>query len=663
MDEPFSHPADDPFFLDTSLLDCPLADLRPLRIELVSSTPEAPLWDYLVRRYHYLGHRLMVGRSLKYLVYHRRRPIAAVGWRAAALKLEARDRFIGWSALQRKDHLGEVANNNRFLILDWVRIPHLASHILGRMARRVVQDWWRVYGLRLFVLETFVDPRRHRGTMYAAAGWQHVGRSKGYTKKGKEFIHHGHPKEVWLYVVDHGFRERLGYRQQPPSQRLARSVAREGELSMMMQKVPWNPALLPPMTIDEADMRALAQQLVQFHGEFSPFYGRREHHRFGLAYLQGLLSDLERKTAEGISLLLLSRSVVRRMQCFLSIYRWDHVGMLHAYQEALAKLIYAPGDEGMVNVDSSEFRKKGKESVGVARQYCGNLGKVDNCQCGVFVGYASPRGYGLVDCRLYLPDIWLGEEYGERRRKCQIPAETQFRTKLQIALDLLEGLKKRNMFPARWIGCDCSFGSDVKFLDEVGRQFWYFASVRSTTLVWLSPPRMRVPPYKGRGRKALKPRLLSRPAVTVAEVAKDTTLRWQLMNLAEGTKGPIMAEVARIRVIPSRAGMPGKECWLYIRKYPDGELKYALSNAPRSISIRKLNRASTLRWPIEQCFQEGKEQLGMDHYEHRSWPGWHRHMLFIFLAQLFLQRLREQLKKKAWRQAKPGEGGWDAVAL
>ena len=200
---------------------------------------------------------------------------------------------------------------------------------------------------------------------------------------------------------------------------------------MMMGKVAWNPALMPCMDIDGTDMEKLARQLVEFHTEFSSFYGRREQHRLGLAYLQGLLSDLERKTAEGISLLLLNHSTVRRLQSFMTNYHWDHVGMLHAYQEALARLIYASGDEGMVNVDSSEFTKKGKESVGVSRQYCGNMGKVENCQCGVFVGYASERGYGLVDCRLYLPEIWLTEEYADRRHKCQIPAQIDFRTKLE----------------------------------------------------------------------------------------------------------------------------------------------------------------------------------------------------------------------------------------
>jgi SRSO17 transposase len=634
--------------IDTSALECSLRHVRPLRIELVSGRTEEALWNELVRCFHYLGHRQMVGRSLKYLVYAGERAIAAVGWRAAALKVECRDNFIGWSDRQRKDHLGEVVNNNRFLIMPWIRIPMLASHVLSRMARRVVRDWYRRHGARLFLLESFVDPRRFQGTCYAAAGWVHVGRSKGYTKKGIGWVHHGQPKEVWVYAVDRGFRKRLGFvSRSPTSQWSARTVQREGELAMMMRKVTWNPALMPPMDIGNADMEKLAQQLVAFHAEFSPFYGRREQHRLGLAYLQGLLSSLERKTAEGISLLLLNQSSVRLLQDFITNYRWDHPGMLRAYQQALARLIYAPEDEGMINVDSSENVKKGKESVGVSRQYCGNIGKVENCQCGVYVGYASERGYGLVDCRLYLPQIWFSAEYGPRRLKCQIPPEIGFRTKLEIARELIEGLRQRGLFQARWIGCDCTFGSDGEFLDEVGRHAWYFASVKSNTLVWLQQPTMRIPRYKGKGRRATKPQLVSAGARTVAEIAKGGEVSWRWMRLAEGAKGPIMAEVTCIRVIPSREGLPGPECWLFIRKYPDGQIKYAFSNAAKDISFENLARASTLRWPIEQCFQEGKEQLGMDHYEHRSWPGWHRHMLFVFLAQLFLQRLREQFKKKA----------------
>lgn len=635
--------------IDTSPLHCRLLEMRPLRIELVSGRGDERLWDELVREYHYLGHRQMVGCRLKYLVFHQDRPIAALGWRAAALKGEARDCFIGWSAAQRKEYLKRVANNNRFLIMPWVHVSCLASHLLSRTVRKLVRDWHAVYGQSLFLLETFVDGSRYRGTSYKAANWVHVGQSKGYTKKGESFVWHGEKKEVWLYVVDSEFRRKLGFTQRSPSRWSPRVIQREGELAMMLRQVDWNPELMPPMDISSRDLEKVAEELVEFHTEFSHYYRRPEQHRLGLAYLRGLMSSLERKTAEGIALLLLDPVSVRRLQDFITNYSWDHQGMLGAYQEALARLIVGPGDEGMLNVDSSEIAKKGRESVGVARQYCGNLGKVENCQSGVFVGYASERGYGLLDCQLFLPQQWLTEEYAERRQKCQIPQGLEFRTKLQIAQELIQGVTERGSFRPRWLGCDCTFGSSWAFLDEMGRDYWYFANVKSDTLVWTDQPRMRVPRYRGRGKRPTKPRVVSGAPVMVAAIAKDPDVAWRWEKMAEGAKGPIIAEVVRLRVIPSRDGVPGAECWLFIRKYPDGELKYALSNAPKSISFRKLKRAATLRWPIEQCFQEGKEQLGMDHYEHRSWPGWHRHMLFVFLAQLFLLRLRDRFKKKPQR--------------
>jgi SRSO17 transposase len=640
--------------LDTSPLHCRLREMRPLRFELVSGRGDERLWDELVRRYHYLGYRQMVGCRLKYLVFHQDRPIAALGWRAAALKVEVRDRFICWSPVQRTQYLKLIANNNRFLILPWVHVPHLASHLLSRTMRLLVQDWHAVYGQKLFLLETFVDGRRFMGTSYKAANWVHVGQTKGYTKKGAGFVWHGERKEVWLYVVDREFRRKLGFVQRSPSQWSPRVLQREGELAMMIRQVEWNPELMPSMDISSRDLEKVAEELVEFHTEFSRYYRRREQHRLGLAYLRGLMSSLERKTAEGIALLLLNPVSVRRLQDFITNYSWDHQGMLGAYQEALVRLIVDPGDEGMLNVDSSETVKKGKESVGVARQYCGNLGKVENCQSGVFVGYASERGYGLLDCQLFLPQQWLTEEYAERREKCQIPQGLEFRTKLQIAQELIQGVRERGLFRPRWVGCDCTFGSSWAFLDEVGRDYWYFANVKSNTLAWTDQPRMRVPRYRGRGKRPTKPRVVSGAPVTVAKVASDPDLDWRYVKLAEGAKGPIMADVACLRVIPSRDGMPGAECWLFIRRYPDGELRYALSNAPKSISFRKLKRAATLRWPIEQCFQEGKEQLGMDHYEHRSWPGWQRHMLFVFLAQLFLLRLRDRFKKKPNADPSPG---------
>ena len=570
--------------IDTSPLERPLSEMRPLRIEMVCGRGDERLWDELVRRYHYLGYRKMVGCRLKYLVFHHERPIAALGWRAAALKVRVRDRFIGWSPVQRAQYLKRIANNNRFLILPWVHVPHLASHLLSRMRRQLPRDWYEAYGQRLFLLETFVDGRRFQGTSYKAANWVHVGQSKGYTKKGVGFIWHGEPKEVWLYVVDAGFRRKLGFIYREPSQWSPRLLQREGELAMMLRQTDWDPALMPPMNIDAGDLEKVAEELVSFHQEFSRYYGRREQHRLGLAYLRGLLSTLEHKTAEGMALLLMDASSVRQLQDFITNYRSDHQGMLGAYREELARLIAGSEHEGMLNVDSSEFAKKGSESVGVARQYCGNLGKVENCQSGVFVGYASEGGYGLLDCQLFLPKHWFSEEYAQRRAKCHIPQGVVFQSKVQIARQLIQGVTQRGLFHPRWVGCDCTFGSSWAFLDEVGRDYWYFANVKSDTLVWTDQPRMRVPRYRGRGKRPTKPRVVSGKPVTVAEVAGNPEVVWRWRKLAEGAKGPITAEVARLRVIPCRAGLPGKECWLFIRKYPGGELKYALSNAPKSLS-------------------------------------------------------------------------------
>jgi SRSO17 transposase len=633
--------------IDTTPMDCSLHAILPLRVEMVSGSDKETLWNALMNQFHYLGYRKMVGCSIKYLVYHERRPIAAFGWRAAALKLDARDSYIGWSAEQRRLYLSRIANNNRFLILPWVRIPYLASHLLSIMTRRVKDDWYAIHGQKLFLFETFVDRERFSGTCYRAANWIVVGRTKGFTKKGKGFAWHGKPKEILLYVVDRDFRKNMGFiKRNASSPWSLRLLQREEKLVMMTRQAGWNPAVMPSMDLTTEDLDAIANDLIAFHEEICRYYGRREQHQLGLAYLRGLLSDLERKTAEGIALLLLTPAQVRRLQDFITQHKWDNENMLAFHQRQLSDAICGNDGNGMINVDSCEVVKKGTHSVGVHRQYCGNVGKLENCQSGVFIGYANERGYGLVDCRLYLPEAWFGDEYKVRREQCGIPEHIQFRTKIEIAMELIKKTATQGTFAARWLGCDCTFGSSWEFLETVGQSYWYFANVRSTTPVWIEPPKMRMRRYKGRGRRSMKPRLVSEKPTTVAQLAAKRNIVWQTTKLAEGAKGPVVTEVACMRVIPSKDNTPMQECWLFIRKYPDGELKYALSNAPKDIPFEELVRASTLRWPIEQCFQEGKEELGMDHYEHRSWIGWHRHMLFVFMAQLFVWRMRDRYKKK-----------------
>jgi len=159
-------------------------DILPVDLQMVRQTELEPLWDDLVRRYHYLGHRKMPGANLKYLAFCGGSPVAALSFRAASLKLNARDCFIGWSTVQRSKHLPQLANNNRFLILPWVRVKNLGSYLLSQVIRHLLQDWYRFYEQQLLLLETFVDPRFFQGTVYQAAGWIHVGNTRGFTRQG-----------------------------------------------------------------------------------------------------------------------------------------------------------------------------------------------------------------------------------------------------------------------------------------------------------------------------------------------------------------------------------------------------------------------------------------------------------------------------------------------
>ena len=180
----------------TEPLRGPLRSFAPVKLEMVSQSPIEPLWDSLVRQYHYLGYQNLLGHRLKYLAFIQDRPVAALSFSAPALKLRVRDHYIGWSAEQRKLYLKHLANNSRFLILPWVQIPPLASHVLALTLRRLKQDWERHFQIPLWVVETFVDPRRFPGTSYKAANWQGLGSTSGFGKQGIGYTYHGAGKEV-----------------------------------------------------------------------------------------------------------------------------------------------------------------------------------------------------------------------------------------------------------------------------------------------------------------------------------------------------------------------------------------------------------------------------------------------------------------------------------
>lgn len=180
-----------------------------LHLEMVRGRENETLWDSLVHRYHYLGCRTIVGSYLKYLAHLDDHLVACLGWGSAAWKVGGRDRFIGWTAEQRQQHLSGLANNVRFLILPWVRVQHLASKTLALSARRLPLDWQNVFAEELCLLETFVDCSRFQGTCYKAANWLCVGQTKGSAKRGASYHRHGVAKAVWVYPLRSDFRARL----------------------------------------------------------------------------------------------------------------------------------------------------------------------------------------------------------------------------------------------------------------------------------------------------------------------------------------------------------------------------------------------------------------------------------------------------------------------
>lgn len=636
--------------IDTTPMSGNLSDFPPVRMELASGSEWESLWDRLVEKHHYLGYRKLLGRRLKYIAFLENRPVAALSWSAPALKMAARDRFIGWSPIQRKRHLHQVAGNSRFLIPPWVRIKNLASHVMAANIVRLGADWFEHFNHRLLLLETFVDGRYFDGACYKASNWFNIGRTYGSTKQGKGYLYHGHPKEVYLYVIEKNFRKIIDCQRQPAPvfyYRPPQTRIKVEDITMLLEHCKWHPGLTADLNLTQDDIRTISEELIRFHELFHGCFGRVEHRRLGLAYMSGLMSNAGAKSIEPIALEFLGRKSVRPLQMFMKNYRWDHMEMLRTHRSMLSMLIASP--DGMITIDPSDFAKKGLESVGVSRQYCGALGKVENCQTGVFVGYTGERGYGLLACRLYMPESWFTDEQKERREANLVPKDLVFQTKQEIALDLIREIDGTGLFPSKWIGADAAFGADIEFLNALPKDRHYFAAIKSTTLVFTQKPKLGVPEYKGRGPRPTKIGLFPgepKPR-KVSEIARGNRLSWKPAVVAEGAKGPIIAHVARIRIYMSRDGLPvGEPQWLFFRKNNDGEIKYAVSNAPKEMPLPELMKASIMRWPIEQCFEEGKGQVGMDSYEHRSWPAWHRHMAYVFLALHFMLRMRLSFKKK-----------------
>lgn len=257
-----------------------------------------------------------------------------------------------------------------------------------------------------------------------------------------------------------------------------------------------------------------------------------------------------------------------------------------------------------------------------------------------------------------MPKEWFDDKHAQRRKACGVPEELTFQTKPEIGLKLLQEAITRNQelahpLPFRWLAADALYGDSPAFHDGVAKLgLWYFTEIKTILQVWLERPEVYLPEWKGRGRRPTRLRLLrpGQKAITVQEAAAQIPADgWVRATIKEGSKGPIVCDFAFLRICESRNGLPGNEIWLIIRRNVDDptELKFYFSNAPANTSLLELVRVCGMRWPIEIIFKEGKGEIGFDHYETRSWLGWHHHMLLVSLAHHFLVQLRIKFSHEA----------------
>ena len=407
------------------------------------------------------------------------------------------------------------------------------------------------------------------------------------------------------------------------------------------------PAPTPPPVCNLAprDVEQFVPALAAFHAHFAPAFRRPEQAAWADTYLQGLLGSQARKTSERIAL---TQGVnVRDLQHFIGQSQWLIEPVIVRQQQLIAQTLGDP--DGVVLIDESGVVKHGASSVGVAPQYCGAVGKVANCQVGVYLGYASRHGYTLAESRLFVPEAWFDAAHTERREQCGIPSDVTFQTKPELALTLLEDAVRRDSLPFRWVAVDALYGDAPAFLDGVAALGkWYFAEVARSTHVWVEPAVVEVPAWSGRGRHPTRLRLR---AGEVEAQRVDSVIAnlppgaWTRHAIKEGSKGPLICDFACLQVSGVRNKLPGTSVWLVVRRNVEdpSEVKYYLSNAPDTTPVGTLVRMSGIRWAVECCFSEGKGEVGLDHFETRSWLGWHHHMVLAILAHHFLVRLRVQL--------------------
>jgi SRSO17 transposase len=395
-------------------------------------------------------------------------------------------------------------------------------------------------------------------------------------------------------------------------------------------------------------LAACRERLASFLDEMLTPLGRKDRRRWGGVYLRGLLLDGERKSA-GAMAARLPDGNEQNLQQFLSQSPWDWLPLWQQMAERVERTFPTPV---AWIVDDTGFPKKGEHSVGVARQYSGTLGKTANCQIAVSLHRTDRRGSSPLGFRLYLPQEWTDDR--GRCRAAGVPEEIGFQTNWRLALELIDQAVAWGLDQPPAVLADASYGDVTAFREALAeRGLAYAVGISKSLGVWPEPPGGAVPNGTGRGRPTQWMRFGEKKPVSVKELAVANQKRFRKVTWREGSQGRLASRFWAKRVESAHdwnhGQAPGKEVWLLV-EWPADELepvKYYLCDLPKSTSWRRLVATARGRWRVEQDYQQMKEELGLDHFEGRSWTGWHHHVTMVMLAHLFLRLEQKRRSSKS----------------
>jgi SRSO17 transposase len=418
--------------------------------------------------------------------------------------------------------------------------------------------------------------------------------------------------------------------------------------------------------MDVQQIRKLRPKLRKFLARFDDCFPRKDTRAHLPVYVSGQLSDIPEKSVEPIAL---NAGVpVRTLQEFLSQHAWDHDRARDRLQEIVRNAHAGPN--AIAVFDETSDVKKGDKTPGVQRQWCGAVGKTENCIVTVHLAYARDGFHCLLDGELFLPESWSDDR--DRCREAGIPDEMVHRPKWEIALELYDRAEANGLH-FDWATFDEGYGGKPESLRELAaRRQKFVGEVPRNFMGWLDAPRVVTRPYRkdrrGRGRKV--PRLASgsRPARRVDEMLADPRLRdqpWKRYRVKDGHKGPMVWEVKHLRFYPVGAdGLPGEPLHLVVARdvlNPD-DMKFSVSNAPEGTSVQVMLLVAFSRWRVERCFEDQKGEIGLDQYEGRRYPGLKRHLILSCVSYLFLSRVRLEFGgEKPGADGVPGAHGGGGV--